>query len=156
MEKAHRLSMQLLSMFADALNYPTDYFSMAHQVVNYDAQSTLRLLHYLDVSGLKSEPNRWRTRPHTDPDCLTLLFQRSGEPGLEVCPGGEAQSGFAPDDHWIPIRPITGEILCNVGDMLMSWSDGRFRSLFHRVRYPGNDESRTERFSISFVSPNIR
>lgn len=154
MEKAHRLSMQLLSMFADALDYPTEYFSMAHQVTKSDAQSTLRLLHYQDVSGLKSGPNRWRTRPHTDSDCLTLLFQRSGEPGLEICPGPEAQSGSAPDDLWTPIQPITGEILCSVGDMLASWSDDRFQSLFHRVRCPGIDENQMERFSISYVPPN--
>ena len=29
----------------------------------------------------------WRAGGHTDFDCLTLLFQRAGQGGLEVCAG---------------------------------------------------------------------
>ena len=31
----------------------------------------------------------WRAGAHTDYDCLTLLHQRPGEHGLQLCPGAD-------------------------------------------------------------------
>jgi isopenicillin N synthase-like dioxygenase len=154
MEKTHKLSQEILSIFAEALGFPTDHFAKAHQITADDAQTTLRLLHYHDIQGIEFPPQYWRAGAHTDFDCLTMLFQRTGEDGLEVCPGREAHSGFAKGDMWTPVEPITGEIVCNIGDMLMSWSDDRFKSLFHRVRCPKIGENQKERYSIAYGSPS--
>jgi isopenicillin N synthase-like dioxygenase len=153
MEKTHKLSQEILSIFAEALGFPTDHFAKAHQITADDAQTTLRLLHYHDIQGIEFPPQYWRAGAHTDFDCLTMLFQRTGEDGLEVCPGREAHSGFAKGDMWTPVEPITGEIVCNIGDMLMSWSDDRFKSLFHRVRCPKIGENQKERYSIAYGFP---
>ena len=32
----------------------------------------------------------WHAGAHTDFDCLTLLHQRAGQGGLQLCPGKEA------------------------------------------------------------------
>ena len=54
-------------------------------------QSTLRLLHYLPMIDAKPEDFRlWRAGAHTDFDCLTLLHQRPGQGGLQLCPGKES------------------------------------------------------------------
>jgi isopenicillin N synthase-like dioxygenase len=43
--------------------------------------------------------------------------------------------------------------VCNVGDLLMSWSDDRFKSTFHRVKAPSeSDDYYGERYSIAFFN----
>ena len=44
-------------------------------------------------------------------------------------------------------------LVCNVGDLLMSWSDDRFKSTFHRVKAPCEpDDYYGERYSIAFFN----
>ena len=38
--------------------------------------------------------------------------------------------------QWTPVKPVDGVITCNIGDMLMRWSDEQLPSNFHRVRNP--------------------
>ncbi len=68
---------------------------------------------------------------HTDFDCLTLLFQSAGQGGLQLCPGKEMEG-----QEWTNIEPADDIITCNIGDMLMRWSDDQLPSNFHRVRNP--------------------
>ncbi|KAA8893682.1 hypothetical protein FN846DRAFT_787633 [Sphaerosporella brunnea] len=152
MRSSHKLSMEILSFFAVALGFPEDYFRRAHQVDLPDAQNTLRLLHYHNIEGTEYPSTYWRAGAHSDFDCLTLLYQRTGEDGLEVCPGREAHTSFAQGDSWTPVEPITGEIVCNIGDMMMAWSDDRFKSLFHRVRCPKVGENQKARYSIAYFN----
>ncbi|MGO8425996.1 2OG-Fe(II) oxygenase family protein, partial [Rhizobium ruizarguesonis] len=54
-------------------------------------QSTLRLIHYMSMEGAKPEDfSSWRAGAHSDLDCLTILHQKEGEGGLQVCPGKDA------------------------------------------------------------------
>lgn len=149
MAQMQTLSMRILSCFALALGFPEDFFESAHQVSESSAQTTLRMLHYYDSTGTTAPPGHWRAGAHTDYDCLTLLMQRTGEDGLEVCPGREVHTSFATGEHWTPVSAKTGEIVCNIGDMLMSWSDDRFKSLFHRVRLPENQADQKARYSLA-------
>ncbi|KAH3685018.1 hypothetical protein WICPIJ_004009, partial [Wickerhamomyces pijperi] len=116
--------------------YPSDFFTRAHDITKPTAQTTLRLLHYFDTTGKTFTGNHWRAGPHTDFDCLTLLFQKSGSHGLEVCPGRETHTDFGYSDKWTPVPAFTGEIVINIGDMLMSWSDDILKSNYHRARLP--------------------
>lgn len=150
--KCQKLSMDVLSCLAEALGFESDFFAKAHQISAKNAQSTLRLLHYPDVTGQEFGPNEWRAGAHTDFDCLTLLFQRTGDHGLEVSPGREAHTDFAIGDTWYPVEAKTGEIVVNIGDMLMSWSDDRFKSNFHRVRTPQKGENQTSRYTIAWFN----
>src|SRR5882757_1473611 len=127
------VAMRVLSCFADRLGFPRDFFAGAHDPGLDNYQSTLRLLHYFAVSPrLRDSPGIWRAGAHTDFDCLTLLFQRDGQGGLQVCPGKEAD-----EQRWTSVRPSSDAITCNIGDMLMRWSDDLLPSNFHRVRMPG-------------------
>ena len=44
--------------------------------------------------------------------------------------------------------------MCNIGDLLMSWSDDRFKSTFHRVKAPTDPEKDYfgPRYSIAFFN----
>lgn len=152
MLKNQQISMKVLSCLAESLGFDSDFFSGAHRIEQDSAQSTLRLLHYPDITGQQVPENVWRAGAHTDFDCLTLLYQRTGDHGLEVCPGRGAHTDFAIGDNWSPVDACTGEIVINIGDMLMSWSDDKLKSNFHRVRTPTVGENQKERFSIAWFN----
>ena len=46
--------------------------------------------------------------------------------------------------------PLPGVVTCNIGDMLMRWSDDRLQSTLHRVRMPRQDEYLGPRYSLPF------
>lgn len=143
-----QVAMQLLSCFAWKLGFAPDFFTRAHDPSVPAYQSTLRMLHYFAVDpALKDELGLWRAGAHTDFDCLTLLFQRAGQGGLQVLPGKEME-GRA----WTPVEPIEGVITCNIGDMLMRWSDDVLPSNFHRVRNPLPHEYQGARYSLAFFA----
>lgn len=141
-----RLGMSVLSCFADKLGFDTNFFSKAHDPESDEYKSTLRLLHYFKHDENAPLPEgEWRAGAHTDFDCLTLLLQRDGQGGLQVCPGKEATSGI-----WTPVNPDADLITCNIGDMMMRWSDDQLRSTLHRVRMPKPGEARDARYSLGF------
>ena len=141
------LAMQLLSLFADKLGFERDFFTRAHDPSSSTYQSTLRLLHYFPLPAEADLTGVWRAGAHTDFDCLTLLFQRQGQGGLQVCPGKERDT-----QEWTSVHPSDEAITCNIGDMLMRWSDDLLPSNFHRVRSPGPTDHRGARYSIAFFA----
>jgi isopenicillin N synthase-like dioxygenase len=110
------LGRRLLRGFALALDEPEDAFD------RYVTQppSQLRLIHYPhdpsahDVVGIGA---------HTDYECFTLLLPTA--PGLEVLNGA---------GEWIDVPPREGALVVNVGDILETWTNGRFVATTHRVR----------------------
>ncbi|KAI0834709.1 Clavaminate synthase-like protein [Hypoxylon sp. FL0890] len=137
MRRAQEVSEKLMVCFARGLGFDDDYFVKAHDVSRPNAQTVLRLLHYFELDPKVPTPEGYyRAGPHADWDLVTLLFQRPGQSGLEICPGREVFTEFGAGDSWTRVEPAAGEIVCNIGDLLMSWSDDRFKSTFHRVKTP--------------------
>jgi isopenicillin N synthase-like dioxygenase len=144
--KAWAVGMRILSCFADRLGFAGDFFTRAHDPSAASYQSTLRLLHYFAMDPSSRDlPDLWRAGAHTDWDCLTLLFQQPGQGGLQVCPGKDREARL-----WTPIEPAEGVITCNIGDMLMRWSDDQLQSTFHRVKNPGPTDYQGPRYSLAF------
>lgn len=144
------LSMQLMSCFAEKLGLEKDFFTRAHNPEKSDYQSTLRLLHYYPNPEKGSatpaqRPQHCWAGAHTDYDCLTLLFQRNHQQGLEVCCDQTKETQV-----WSPIIPDEGLITCNIGDMLMRWSDDKLRSTLHRVAMPKGSSNFDDRHSMAF------
>ncbi|MFT4306376.1 MAG: 2-oxoglutarate and iron-dependent oxygenase domain-containing protein [Microbacterium sp.] len=142
------LAMRLLSCFAVKLGFDRDFFARAHDPEQDTYQSTLRLLHYFAVpEEARGTDAPWRAGAHTDFDVLTLLFQRDGQGGLEVLPGKEMET-----EEWTAVEPTGDSITCNIGDMLMRWSDDVLPSNFHRVRGPRAGENQDARYSIAYFA----
>ena len=160
------LSMQLMGCFAEKLGLQKDFFTDAHNPEQSDYQSTLRLLHYYASSEDASSDNassdnapepkdseisasqpkhQWWAGAHTDYNCLTLLFQRNHQRGLEICCEEKQET-----QTWAPVTPDEGLITCNIGDMLMRWSDDKLRSTPHRVAMPEGSGSFDDRHSMAF------
>ncbi|KQS66517.1 2-oxoglutarate and iron-dependent oxygenase domain-containing protein [Modestobacter sp. Leaf380] len=147
------VAMQVLSCFADRLGMDRDFFAGVHDPSSPQYRSCLRLIHYMAFpEDLLDTPGTWRAGAHTDFDCLTLLFQRAGQDGLQVLPGAEAARPTDEGYAWTPVPASDEAITCNVGDMLMRWSDDRLPSNFHRVAAPGRGDSLAPRYSMAFFA----
>ncbi|KAH8668912.1 iron/ascorbate family oxidoreductase [Xylariales sp. PMI_506] len=148
MAKCAGISGQVLSCFSEALGFNDDYFNTANDPAKSDCMTQLRLIHY---PAAENAAGTWRAGTHTDIGCLTLLFQRDGEDGLEICPGRESYTSYGMGDVFTPLPAKTGPIVVNIGDMLMAWSDDRLKSNFHRVR--AKDEGKSpSRYSIAYFN----
>ncbi|WP_172328502.1 isopenicillin N synthase family oxygenase [Mangrovicoccus sp. HB161399] len=140
------LGMRILSCFALKMGFAEDFFAEVHDQGSDQYQSTLRLIHYMSMENAKPGDFRaWRAGAHSDFDCLTILHQKEGEGGLQVCPGKDAATG-----QWTDVAPKRGHITCNIGDMLMRWSDDQLQSTLHRVRMPEPGEYMGRRLSLPF------
>lgn len=120
MRKAQGLSEKLMLCFARGLGFPDDYFIQAHDVSRPDCQSVLRLLHYFEVDKAAGPlpKSYYRAGAHADWDLLTLLFQRPGQSGLEICPGREVVTSFGMGDTWTKVEFQPGDIVCNIGSSI--------------------------------------
>lgn len=61
--------------------------------------------------------------PHTDTFLLTILHQ-SRTCGLQIFKDGVG---------WVPVAPVAGALVVNVGDLFHILSNGRFPNVLHRV-----------------------
>ncbi|XP_022131978.1 gibberellin 3-beta-dioxygenase 1-like isoform X2 [Momordica charantia] len=66
---------------------------------------------------------------HTDTSLFTILHQARID-GLQV---------FKDEVGWIPLSPMSGTLVVNIGDLLHILSNGRFRSILHRVVIQGKE-----------------
>ncbi|KAL5853302.1 hypothetical protein ACOSQ3_008420 [Xanthoceras sorbifolium] len=64
--------------------------------------------------------------PHTDTSIITILHQST------ISTGGGLQI-FKEGIGWIPVLPVSGALVVNVGDLLHILSNGRYTSVLHRV-----------------------
>ena len=104
-----------MECFAGALNFDKNYFQIPMDATKPDSLSRLRMLHY---PPSENKPGSWGAGAHTDVGALTLLFQRDGEEGLEICPGRENVTSKAIGDNFFSLPAKTGPIVVNLGDML--------------------------------------
>ncbi|QHO07715.1 hypothetical protein HN51_066418 [Arachis hypogaea] len=78
--------------------------------------------------------------PHSDSGTITLLLQNDDVCGLEIRHKG----------GWVPVVPKSDALVVNVGDILEIWSNGKYKSIEHRVVTNKN----RERISYAtFISP---
>ncbi|KAJ5397852.1 hypothetical protein N7509_005965 [Penicillium cosmopolitanum] len=139
MEKCAEISDQLLTCFARALGFEEDYFKIANDPFQPDCLTQLRLIHY---PRSEKAIGTWRAGSHTDIGCLTLLFQRDGEDGLEICPGRETHSSFAGE---------TSSRLFRLRQAPLSSILETCSSNFHRVRAK-DDGISPSRYSIAYFN----
>ncbi|XP_021674254.2 gibberellin 3-beta-dioxygenase 3-like [Hevea brasiliensis] len=85
--------------------------------------------HHQDVLQLNSYPvcpdpgRAMGLPPHTDSSLLTVLHQ-SNATGLQVLRDGIG---------WVPVHPVDGALVVNVGDLMHIITNGRFKSALHRA-----------------------
>ncbi|KAJ5473126.1 Oxoglutarate/iron-dependent dioxygenase [Penicillium sp. IBT 31633x] len=153
MNRAQQVSECLMRCFARGLGFPETFFIDCHGISRPNSQTTMRLLHYFALPEAHDGRIYHRAGAHADWGFLTLLFLEEGQSGLEICPGREVVTECRIGNNWTKVEAETGDIVCNVGDLLMSWSDDRFKSTFHRVEaYCEPDNYFGDQYSIAYFN----
>lgn len=80
--------------------------------------------------------------PHTDTSLLTILHQTAQIDGLQI-----RKEGGPTGSSWVPVRPVNGAFVVNVGDLFHILSNGRFHNVVHRVVV---NQTRQQRFSVAY------
>lgn len=107
---------------------------------------TMRL-NYYPRQVLAPLAGQLRAGAHTDYGGLTILNGEDVPGGLQVW----TRSG-----RWIDVRTPPEQLVVNIGDLLMRWTNDRWLSNMHRVVNPPREDGRNQpRLSIAFFNhPN--
>jgi len=132
------VGMRILEGFALYLGREPDFFSkhftrpIADMVINhYFAYGRA-----IEVGG-----SEIGSGAHTDHGIITILWQDNSG-GLEV---------MGRDGDWLPVPPIPGSYVINVGELMKRWTNARFKATIHRVVHTKD----SDRFSMPlFCNPN--
>ncbi|KAH8425316.1 putative oxidoreductase, 2OG-Fe(II) oxygenase family [Aspergillus melleus] len=161
----HKTCDRILKLLALGLQIPDDFFTTRHDPSLGSTGSILRYLYYPSIfspatSSYKHDQDV-RAGAHSDYSSITLLFQRPGQPGLEI---------LTPEKTWAPVPVQPGQtaavtessateefvfppILVNIGDLLSYWTDGLLKSTVHRVVFPLSEQrspNPRDRYSVVF------
>ncbi|KAL3472974.1 putative oxidoreductase [Aspergillus californicus] len=159
---------RILQLLALGLEISPDFFTTRHDPSKGSTGCILRYLYYPSISAPATATYDHtvdvRAGAHSDYGSVTLLFQRPGQPGLEI---------LTSEETWAPVPVEPGKqtstpetaaqdlsspfpfppILVNIGDLLSYWTDGLLKSTVHRVVFPISERtgnSSQDRYSIVF------
>ncbi|KAG9441498.1 hypothetical protein H6P81_017352 [Aristolochia fimbriata] len=105
----------LLELFSEALGLESSYLQNMGS-----AEGQVLLSHYYPACP---EPDlTLGVSKHSDPDFFTILLRDHAD-GLQLLQQGQ----------WVNVTPVDGALVVNVGDLMQLVSNGRFKSVEHRV-----------------------
>ncbi|CAA3014077.1 1-aminocyclopropane-1-carboxylate oxidase 5-like [Olea europaea subsp. europaea] len=107
---------------------------LLNELVEKKSEDKLEKLDWEDLTGL---------RAHTDAGGIILLFQDDEVKGLQILK----------DWVWIDVQPMKNSIVINTGDQIEVLSNGRYKSVWHRV-FASADGNR--RSIASFYNPSLK
>jgi len=137
-----RVTRMLCRILAEALDLAPEFFE--DKIDKHISQ--LRIMHY-PPTQVAPLPGQLRAGAHSDLGMMTLLYSDNDIGGLEVMD----RAG-----RWVPVPVIDGAFTVNLGDLMMRWTNDRWRSTLHRVvNPPAATSDRSRRLSIGmFFIPN--
>ena len=135
------LASRVLSAMAVALGENENYFAD-----KFDRHVSVgRIIRYPAVKE-PPLPGQLRAGGHTDYGCITFVRGDDTPGGLQVKPR---------HGDWIDVHIPPHAFVCNIGDMMMRWSNDRWVSTFHRVAVPPPEAEPSDRISlVYFTNPN--
>jgi isopenicillin N synthase-like dioxygenase len=129
----------LMRLAALALDVPESYFD---DKVDRSV-GTMRLNYYPPLTAPPRE-GQLRAGAHTDYGGFTILSGEDVAGGLQV----RTRAGA-----WVDVRTRPDELVVNIGDLLMRWTNDRWLSTLHRVVTP--PDAGPARLSVAFFNhPN--
>ena len=133
---ADKLTLDILHKFDIILSCGTTLVDAHKEMYN-----TTRIIHYPAYEG-SLEDRQMRIGEHSDYGTITLLWQITDVPGLEV----QDLEG-----KWHPVPYAEDGVIVNIGDLLQRWTNDYFVSTKHRVV---NSHIHLPRYSMPhFVDP---
>ena len=135
------LASHVLRGMALALDVDESYFTD-----KFDRQaSVVRIIRYPEEKE-QPLPGQLRAGAHTDYGVITFVRGDDTPGGLQV----KHRQG-----DWIDVHIPPDAFVCNIGDLMMRWSNDRWVSTLHRVAVPPADAAPSDRISLVFFQyPN--
>jgi isopenicillin N synthase-like dioxygenase len=132
-----RLSVVLLRASALALDLPERFFDD-----KIDKHITAARINYYPRQDNPPAEGQLRAGAHTDYGMLTILSGENVPGGLQV----RTRAG-----EWVDVPTDEHRFVCNIGDLLMRWTNDRWISNMHRVLNPPRAiAAASSRISIAF------
>ncbi|XP_055998562.1 uncharacterized protein LOC125648249 [Ostrea edulis] len=120
-----KLAWRILDLLSIGLDIDREYLRQCHQLMGKGHNTTtLRANYYPPIKDVKE--GQVRCGEHSDYGTATLLFQ-DDIGGLEI---------KAPNGDYMPVKPIEGAIVMNLGDLMERWTADRLKATKHRVLLP--------------------
>ncbi|KAH6756812.1 gibberellin 2-beta-dioxygenase [Perilla frutescens var. hirtella] len=119
-----KMACEILEMLADGLRIqPINAFSKL--LMDEQSDSVFRVNHYPPCPDSQESKGRNLIGfgEHTDPQIISVL-RSNNTSGLQIS---------LKDGRWIPVPPDQNSFFINVGDSLQVMTNGRFKSVRHRV-----------------------
>lgn len=117
--KLYELALRLSRAFALSLYLPESHFISMFQSMG----TTLAFNYYPPVPTAKLDQFQWSFSPHTDYGAFTILLQ-------DMTGGLEVRNA---EGKWIPVPPLAGSFVINIGDLFATWTNDLFTSNLHRA-----------------------
>ncbi len=126
----------IMRIFATALGIREDFF-----VAKIDRHPSVLRLTYYPAQAEAPQPGQVRSGEHTDYGSLTILRGDDVPGGLQV---------QTRDGKWQDVHPVPGSFVCNIGDLMMRWTNEQWTSTPHRVVNPPREFAAMDRISLVF------
>ncbi|KAI5009946.1 hypothetical protein ZWY2020_012083 [Hordeum vulgare] len=125
LKEMRSLANRLMELFLVALGLT------AEQIAGVEAEHNLTesLTETMHLNWYPKCPDPTRAlglKGHTDSGFFTFVMQ-SQVPGLHLFRHGP------PADRWVEVPAVPGALIVNIGDLFQILTNGRFRSVYHRV-----------------------
>ncbi|KZO99573.1 Clavaminate synthase-like protein [Calocera viscosa TUFC12733] len=133
---AHGIIIQLLDHLNAHLQLPPGTLASLHRL-DHESGDHVRF-----KRSPALEPGALHSGAHTDFGSLTILFNWLG--GLQL--------QLPSSKEWVYVRPVPGCAIVNLGDALVKFTAGLFRSNIHRVLSPPGEQCKLERYSLVYFS----
>lgn len=139
MRSSHEIVTLILQTLNDKLALPKGTLSNLHrrQAISGDQ------VRFVKAPPQPANDRRTALGQHTDFGSVTVLFNRLG--GLQVLPPGA-------DADWVYVRPLPGHAIINLGDAMVKFTNGLFRSNIHRVTAPPGAQADSTRHSLVYFA----
>ena len=135
-----QLCMDMLPLFARALDLPPDWFG--GKVADHTA--LLLINWYPPAETVRA--GQLRRGAHTDYGAFTMVAAEQ-IPGLQI---------FV-EDQWVDVPAVPDSFVVNLGDMMARWTNDRWVSTLHRVVIPDGADQHRDRVSVPyFFQPSYR
>ncbi|KAI6690974.1 hypothetical protein NL676_027802 [Syzygium grande] len=145
--KLKKLAEKVMEVMDENLGLPKGYIKSAFNGGNDDSgdSNNNKAFFGTKVSHYPPCPQPERInglRAHTDAGGVILLFQDDVVGGLQILKGGE----------WINVQPLPNAIVINTGDQIEVLSNGKYKSVWHRVLAIPDGNRRS---IASFYNPSL-
>lgn len=138
-----KLAIRVMEVMDENLGLPKGYINKAF---NGGKDTTNEAFFGTKVSHYPPCPHPEKVnglRAHTDAGGVILLFQDDEVDGLQILKDGV----------WIDVQPLKNAIVINTGDQIEVLSNGRYKSVWHRVLARPNGNRRS---IASFYNPSLK